>query len=108
MSKQTIPPHQGKVKLLIETTFMKPSGSQGGVPVMSRAGRVSAAADPAFMNENVPPPMHKKVAVKTASPKRGDANGDAPDEAEPTEAQPATINEEGEPAEEEEDGEVDE
>jgi len=27
---------------------MTPSGSQGGIPVMSRAGRVSGETDPAF------------------------------------------------------------
>ena len=31
---------------------MKPSGDKGGIPVMSRAGKISSIGDPIFINKD--------------------------------------------------------
>ena len=41
-----------EVKLVVDTEFMKPSGDKGGIPVMSRAGKISSIGDPSFINKD--------------------------------------------------------
>lgn len=52
--KKSLSPKKPKadVKLVVETEFMQPSGDKGGIPVMSRAGKISSIGDPIFINKD--------------------------------------------------------
>ena len=49
---------------MVETEFMKNSGDQGGIPVMSRAGKISSIGDPVFINKNRVIPTSSQAVEK--------------------------------------------
>jgi hypothetical protein len=45
------PDPENRVKLVIQTDFMRRSGDKGAIPVMSRTGKVTILQDAAFLDK---------------------------------------------------------
>jgi hypothetical protein len=52
------------LKLVVETEFMTNSGDKGGIPVMSRAGKITSIGDPVFINKDRVIPTSSKHAFE--------------------------------------------
>ena len=50
---QDFPKKKAELKLVVETDYMTKSGDEGGIPVMSRAGKISILGDPIFINKDL-------------------------------------------------------